>query len=103
MTLRTVGNWERGETVPQNRMARIQDVLASHLDNRTEQSDPLASLSDMALLSELARRLDRARGQGEVGEPAPIGTQVRATHLTDGGTDVKAGSPTRSRARSRKT
>lgn len=27
VALRTVGNWERGETVPMNRLARLEDVL----------------------------------------------------------------------------
>lgn len=48
---RTVGNWERGETVPQNRAAMIADVLGL-----TDTSNPLADLSDLELLGELTRR-----------------------------------------------
>ena len=47
---RTIGNWERGETVPKNRMAALEAVL------RTETADPLTTASDAELLAELMRR-----------------------------------------------
>lgn len=31
VSLRTVGNWERGETVPQNRLAKLEDLLSVQL------------------------------------------------------------------------
>ena len=31
MTLRTIGNWERGENIPRNRLAALQDVLGIDL------------------------------------------------------------------------
>lgn len=31
VSLRTVGNWERGESLPQNRMAKVEDVLGVKL------------------------------------------------------------------------
>lgn len=78
--LRTVGNWERGETVPRNRMARIQQVLSKHLD--TPGADPLESASDVALLAELARRLDRAKGTGDERVHTPPTKRVVTTSRT---------------------
>lgn len=48
--LRTVGNWERGQTVPKNRMARLRRVLGEDGGN------PLAEATDAELLAEVARR-----------------------------------------------
>jgi transcriptional regulator with XRE-family HTH domain len=31
VSLRTFGNWERGETVPQRRLAKLEDVLGTRL------------------------------------------------------------------------
>lgn len=68
VSLRTVGNWERGETVPRNREAKIRDVLADWLDGGAPKvfvSHPtpayldesaLRSVSDVELLAEIARR-----------------------------------------------
>lgn len=47
---RTVGNWERGETVPKNRMGKLREVLGEPTD------DPIRAASDVALLAELLRR-----------------------------------------------
>lgn len=47
--LRTVGNWERGETVPKNRMAALEALLLPN-------DDPLRGASDAELLAEVARR-----------------------------------------------
>ena len=32
VTHKTVGNWERGETVPQNRLGRLEEVLGPGID-----------------------------------------------------------------------
>lgn len=59
VTLRTVGNWERGATVPRNRLARLRDVFPGQ-----QQEEPgLRSASDAQLLAEIARRF--ARGEGK--------------------------------------
>lgn len=55
---RTVGNWERGETVPMNRMAALRDLFAED-----DASDPIRSASDIALLSELMRRAAQREGR----------------------------------------
>lgn len=60
VTFRSIGNWERGE-VPATREARIRDVLG---DDLTPGGNPLARASDLALVSELARRLASRGGGG---------------------------------------
>lgn len=49
---RTVGNWERGETVPRNRIGMLRAYFG--LDD--ESANPLLSVSDIAMLTELLRR-----------------------------------------------
>lgn len=56
---RTVGNWERGETVSHNRWARVQDVLSGHWKDDDPDQVGLASASDVELLAEIARRFAR--------------------------------------------
>ena len=60
---RTIGNWERGETVPKNRLGRLREVLG-----RKDADDPLRNVSDADLAAEVTRRLlSRSRaaaGQG---------------------------------------
>lgn len=62
VTLRSIGNWERSR-VPANREARIRDLLGTYLDGEVS-GNPLASATDVALLAELGRRLDRAKRGG---------------------------------------
>ena len=65
VTLRTIGNWERGAGVPSNREAKVRDALGDHLTPLAETPvDPLHAYSDTALVAEIARRLDAARGKG---------------------------------------
>ena len=54
---RTIGNWERGETIPKNRLGRLVEIFGEGT------SDPVRAASDVELLSELLRRAAaRARG-----------------------------------------
>src|SRR5690606_193153 len=62
-SMRTVGHWERGATVPLNRRGAIWDLLISP---NTDTEPGLHSCSDAELLAEIARRFDR-------------GSQARAT------------------------
>lgn len=77
VTFRSVGNWERGD-VPANRQERIRQVLGGHLDEDPNQvSNPLAAYSNLALTSELLRRLDLAdQGGSDAGnaeaEKSPV-------------------------------
>jgi hypothetical protein len=58
---RTIGNWERGETVPLNRMGRLRDFFGIDAD---ESSDPIRNAPDVTLLAELLRRAaERGGGQ----------------------------------------
>lgn len=50
---RTIGNWERDETIPKNRLGRLEEVLGV---TRDQGGGPLRSMSDSELLAELLRR-----------------------------------------------
>lgn len=52
---RTVGNWERGETIPKNRAGRLREVLGIN-GARPADPDVLGQASDVELLAELMRR-----------------------------------------------
>ena len=62
VSARTVGNWERGETVTPRWTARPRDALGL-TDDQPDAANPLARISDAALLAELLRRAV-ARGDG---------------------------------------
>jgi len=68
VSMRTVGNWERGDT-PITELAKLRSALGGHLG--TEAPNPLADVSDMALLAELGRRLDRASNRRAASKPPP--------------------------------
>lgn len=60
--MRTVGNWERGDTVPKNRMAKLQHLFGLPAGDDDTRPDPLRGYSELALLSELSRRaIERER------------------------------------------
>lgn len=59
VSMRTVGNWERGESVSRNREAAIRSVLAGHLPGGAPSEEPLREVSDAELLAEIARRFSR--------------------------------------------
>ena len=61
VTLRTIGNWERGTTVSRNRAAKILQVLADQLDNQAPAT--LRTASDAEVLAEIARRFARSANQ----------------------------------------
>lgn len=75
VSLRTVGNWERGASVPRSSEARLRDVLADHLDVAGA-GVTLRAASDAELLAEIARRFTRGRadleGGGTRGDTPPI-------------------------------
>jgi transcriptional regulator with XRE-family HTH domain len=50
---RTIGGWERDETVPKNRMGMLRQFFG--LDS-AESDDPIRGASDVTLLAELMRR-----------------------------------------------
>ncbi|WP_150460537.1 helix-turn-helix transcriptional regulator [Nesterenkonia ebinurensis] len=67
-TYRTVGNWERGKTRPDQKETVLRSVLSRYWDADVHQSVPLTAASDIELLGELARRLGRSQSieQGKV-------------------------------------
>ena len=73
VSMRTVGNWERGQTVPLNRLAKIREVLAGHWkDDESADSVGLSNASDVELLAEIARRF--ARTTEKAGESGATST-----------------------------
>lgn len=63
VSLRTIGNWERGTTVPLNRLSKLREVLAGYWADEASapEADALQSASDVELLAEIARRFARSR------------------------------------------
>ena len=76
VTLRTVGNWERDEVSPRNRLGRLRQVLPDL--GAGDRSATLHSASDAELLAEIARRFERTREDvmGNAKHPAPIAPGV---------------------------
>lgn len=73
VSLRTVGNWERGDTVPMNRASAVESALAQWLDRGDVEGPRLASASDGELLAEIARRFERgARDRQAPDEPGVV-------------------------------
>lgn len=79
VSMRTIGNYERGETIPRNRMPMIEDALSAYLG--TSDGPTLTGATDAALLAEIARRFERGNANGNAapitraGE-SPAGDQV---------------------------
>lgn len=65
VTLRTVGNWERGENIPRNREPLLRRILAAHLQGNGSRSPGLEDATDMELLAEVARRMARAEAKAK--------------------------------------
>lgn len=59
VSMRTVGNWERGDTPPDRYAARISAVLDGLISSAD--SPTIEDYSDAALLAEIARRFDGTR------------------------------------------
>lgn len=80
VSLRTVGNWERGDTVPMNRASAVESALAQWLDRGDTEGPRLASASDGELLAEIARRFERgARDRQAPDEPGVVIPMKRDT------------------------
>lgn len=66
VSLRTIGNWERGETPVAPRM-QSRLLRALHAEHPSGRRDPLGEASDVELLAEIAKRFART---AEPAEPA---------------------------------
>lgn len=65
VTLRTIGNWERGASVPRNRLAKVHEVLPE-LSDQDDRGVDLRSASDAEVLAEIARRFARREDEEHV-------------------------------------
>jgi len=60
VTLRTIGNWERGATVPRDKAPAIRDVLGEYLTASSQDGEPaLSQATDAEILAEVAKRFSR--------------------------------------------
>lgn len=57
--MRTVGNWERGDTSPAQKESALRTALADYFDQAQKDHVSLRSASDAELLGEIARRFAR--------------------------------------------
>lgn len=94
---RTVGNWERGETVAHTRIARIEQVLAGHWKNDDSPQVGLSSASDVELLAEIARRFARtpmeAGHESQQGQGTEGPQHGRKDRSEDGSQTGRSGAP----------
>lgn len=65
VSMRTIGNWERGDTAARVSDAKVRAVLGEHLGGQRvarekDAAHPLKAISDVELLAEIARRFARA-------------------------------------------
>lgn len=69
VSMRTVGNWERGESSPGIAEPRLQDVLADHLQASGDapRRSRFESVTDAELLAEIAARFARTAASREEG------------------------------------
>lgn len=74
---RSVGNWERGESVPKNRAARLRMVL----NPEPGTGNPLDAYSTAELLAEVAHRVARLEAAARDGDP-PTGASRRSWNPT---------------------
>lgn len=63
VSMRSIGNYERGASIPRNRMPVLEEVLAPHIGSG--QGPSLVGASDAQLLAEIARRFDRGSERQE--------------------------------------
>lgn len=70
VSMRSIGNYERGETIPRNKMPVLKEVLAPYLGG---DGPSLLGASDAQLLAEIARRFDRGteRQENDRGNTTP--------------------------------
>lgn len=67
VSMRSVGNWERGATVPRSKSAAVEAILGDHLEGPASATPPLAEASDVELLAEIAKRFTRVQERANGG------------------------------------
>ncbi len=89
----TVSNWERGNTVPKNRLQPLRDLLGMDPGDdavTTTHPDDLAAISNVELIAELARRLGHTETTGRTTSRITGGKPERVTWRTADGPTARA-------------
>ena len=94
VSMRSIGNYERGASIPRNRMPVLEEVLAPYIGSG--QGPSLVGASDAQLLAEIARRFVGGARSKEIGHDAAAKTDAGATpanvkHLPPGPGDFGHG------------
>lgn len=83
VSLRTVGNWERGTSVPRAKEGIIRAVLSDHIKSPDRDAPSLTSASDAELIAEVAKRLSRTSSMRRVEEDPTQDMLGLAAHKGD--------------------
>lgn len=94
VSMRSIGNYERGDTIPRNRMPVLEEVLAPYI--RSGQGPSLVGASDAQLLAEIARRFAGGARSKEIAHDTAAKTDAGVTpanvkHLPPGPGDFGHG------------
>ncbi len=77
VSMRSIGNYERGSTVPRNKMPVIEEALSAYTGG---DGPSLHAASDAQLLAEVANRMERGRKavvhDEQEASQAPIGDEI---------------------------
>lgn len=92
VSLRTVGNWERGETEPRNARAAIEQALGRPIGEQPAAGPTLAEASDAQIATELVNRLAQLRR--EATQHAQTIAQSKQSPGSPPGSSSRPGAPT---------
>jgi transcriptional regulator with XRE-family HTH domain len=97
---RTIAEWENNAELPATAEGRLSKVLTFDGTSRNDDSPPLAAVSDMELVAEMARRLAYLRAQ-QTGNPreSEVSSDDAGDSDDDGWVGTTGGADTDSRAR----
>ena len=91
VSMRSIGNYERGASIPRNRMPVLEEVLAPYVGGT---GPTLTAASDAQLLAEIARRFDRGneRQENDRGNTTPTTrAEASSAHQNDYGLAARRG------------
>ncbi|MBD2760045.1 helix-turn-helix transcriptional regulator [Yimella sp. cx-573] len=91
VSMRSIGNYERGDSIPRNRMPVLEEVLAPYTGGA---GPSLQGASDAQLLAEIARRFDRGTEQRKRrSDDEPPITRAAGSAADDYGLAARRGDP----------